>query len=301
MLDYVEMTGEEVEKLIPEQTVFLISVSPIEAHGPHLPLGTDIFVAEALVKRYRDAIRKNFPEVTPVKLPPLFLGSDALPYRGSLSIPAPLLKKVLINLVKGLAFQGFRYLLVADNHGGPRHQMAVEAAARRVWKKYRFHMIDPFGWEYRQMVLRQEGMLNETGLEPGYCGDDEDAHGGSNETSLMLACCPQRVRSCYQEIESSIPPPPNPILKRLASAAGWFSEELEKELVHLAYLTSWIKHPQMKPYLGKPGHASKGAGEAMLQYREKTAMEFLQQAFQGKPPNIQPLLWKLRLFQYLPE
>lgn len=49
VLEYVELCLPEILELDREKTVFLISVSPIEVHGPHLPVGTDVFIAEELM------------------------------------------------------------------------------------------------------------------------------------------------------------------------------------------------------------------------------------------------------------
>ena len=48
-----------------------MAVSPIEVHGPHLPLGTDVFVAEELRRRYAAALQEEFPDYTLVVLPSL--------------------------------------------------------------------------------------------------------------------------------------------------------------------------------------------------------------------------------------
>ena len=143
IMNYVRMSLPEIDALDRGRTIFLMAVSPIEVHGPHLPLGTDVFVAEELLQRYAAALHEEYPDYTLVALPSLYLGSDALPVKGSLSVPAPLLRKVLLAYVKGLAAQGFRYLFLADNHGGPRHQMATEAASRRAWRRHRFCLVNP--------------------------------------------------------------------------------------------------------------------------------------------------------------
>ena len=40
-----EMTYEQVEKLVEQEAIVLFPVGIIEEHGPHLPLGTDIYLA----------------------------------------------------------------------------------------------------------------------------------------------------------------------------------------------------------------------------------------------------------------
>ena len=78
VLEYVDLTLEELKSLAEkaEKTVFTMAVSPIEVHGPHLPLGTDILIATAVRDRVQSRVSQKDPDVTFVNLPPLF-GSDA--------------------------------------------------------------------------------------------------------------------------------------------------------------------------------------------------------------------------------
>lgn len=301
LLSYVRMTLPEIEALDRSRTIFLMAVSPIEVHGPHLPLGTDVFVAGELLRRYAAALQQEYPEYTLVTLPPLYLGADALPVKGSLSVPAPLLKKVLLSYVKGLAAQGFRFLFLADNHGGPRHQLGIESASRRAWRKYRFYLINPFNHEFRLMVRHDPAFLEETGLGPGTCGDDADAHAGTNETSLMLRVDPEQVRDSWRTVSPSLPPPPARVVLFLGRVLSIFSRTLGGDLEHLAYTLAWVRDPRMKPYMGAPARAGAGAGEAMLQARTRIAMDFFRRALRGEEIRIAPLLWGLRFLQVLPE
>lgn len=309
VLEYVELCLPEILELDREKTVFLISVSPIEVHGPHLPVGTDVFIAEELMGRYVSELGKNHPELTLVKLPSLYAGSDALPVPGSLSVPAPHLEGILTAYGQGLAKQGFRYLFVADNHGGPRHQMAIEASARKLWRKHRFYLIDPFGLVFRYMVQHDPDFMQRTGLGPGECGDDPDSHAGTNETSLMLACCSEKVGRDFREVEPSLPPPLRggsafvAGLGRLIGLLG--GRKLGRDLKKpLANTLAWVSDPNMKPYMGDPGKASHEAGEAMLAARVEVAMELFEKALAsgGKEPvHIEPMLWGVRFLRKLPE
>ncbi len=313
VMEYVEMSLPELRALNPGKTVFIISVSPIEVHGPHLPVGTDVFIADDLAERYMAELHKRRPELVFVRLPSLYVGSDALPVAGSLSVLAVHLEGVLKAYGKGLAKQGFRYLFVADNHGGPRHQMAAEAAARALWRKHRFYLIDPFGADFRYMVQHDAGFMSRTGLGPGACGDDPDSHAGTNETSLMLACSPQRVREDYRNVKSSLPPARRGAAKFVGGLATVVrllgGRTLGRDLDHLANTLAWVGDPEMVPYMGDPSKATREAGEAMLAARVEAAMGLFERALAGgaepesmrEPVHIEPMLWGLRIMRRLPE
>src|SRR2546425_11730799 len=48
--DMADMTWEEVRDLDRARTVAILPVGAIEAHGPHLPLGTDGIIARAMAR-----------------------------------------------------------------------------------------------------------------------------------------------------------------------------------------------------------------------------------------------------------
>lgn len=298
VLEYCKLTLTDLQALRKDKSLFLMQVSPIEVHGPHLPLGTDVYVSGELMNRYMTAISGKYPDLDLVVMPPLFAGSSPLPVKGSIAVPATTLESLLFAFVKGLADQGFRYLLLADNHGGPAHQMAIEAAARKAWRKYRFYLIDPFNADFRKMVECDPEFLNGTGLARGTCGDDTDSHAGTNETSLMLVTAPEMIKENYRGLPASVPPQTTGaakvvvVLSGIVGSAG--GKRFSGDLKHLANTLAWISQPDMTPYMGDPKKATRAAGEAMLEARVKVAMELVDGALAGKEVQIVPLLWQIK-------
>lgn len=302
---YEDLALPDLAALDREKTVFLWAVSPIEIHGPHLPVGTDVLVAEELRRRYIAELAVRHPEFTPVILPSLYAGSDALPVKGSLSVPATALEGILTAYAKGLAAQGFKYLLLSDNHGGPRHAMASEAAARTAWRRWRFHLINPFNALYRKMVECDPELLSETGLCPASCGDDADAHAGTNETSLMMVVAKDRIRAGADQLPVSRPVPPAGGARAVAALAGvvraFGGRRFAADLAHLSRTLAWVSATDMVPYMGDPAKASAAAGERMLTAHVNLAMALFDQALSGAPVPLTPLLWRLRAMRRLPE
>lgn len=305
MKEYARLTYPELAALDRERTVFLMCVSPLEVHGPHLPVGTDVFVSGELLRRYAAALAKVHPELEPVAMPSLFAGCDPLPFPGSVSVPPAVLEGHLLSLARSLAGQGFKYLVLADNHGGPRHQLAIESAARRAWRRHRFHLIDPFGAVYRAMVQHDPELLASTGLVPGCLGDDPDAHAGTNETSLMLAACPELVKEDYRTLPASRPPARSAARTALGAVAGLLralgARETADDLRHLGETLAWVSDPDKLPYMGDPSKASAEAGEAMYRSHIQAMLGLLEEALAGRPPSIRPLLWSVRFLKALPE
>ncbi len=64
VLRFEELTWKQVDSLDREKSLFVISVSPIEQHGPHLPLGMDFFnghrIARTVAKSSKPTTRNIF-------------------------------------------------------------------------------------------------------------------------------------------------------------------------------------------------------------------------------------------------
>jgi creatinine amidohydrolase len=273
MLEYLELTRDEIAALDREKTVFLSAVAPVEVHGGHLPAGTDLFVADAMLRRTVNALEGW----TPVRLPDILLGAQAIPAFGSFRVRGRLLEAALLSWGENLSALGFKYWMAFDNHGGATHQLAEASAARRL-KRKGFSLIVPFVWIFRDMVDGTTGI----GLPPGYDGGAEDAHAGTNETSLMLALSPGRVRPRWKELPRWQPSKP--------TFMGNFGRALGQPLLGMAM--DWFAAPDNPHYVGCPAEASAEAGERMAAYHLEKGLELLDAAKRGRyvPPRPYPHL-----------
>ncbi|MEX0974983.1 MAG: creatininase family protein [Bacillota bacterium] len=305
-LEYVDLTLRDLPSLDRDKTVFFMSVSPIEVHGPHLPLGTDVMVAEEVRKRVQNELGQSRPDLTLVNMPPLYCGSDALPVLGSISVQAGGLSSVLYDYARALSRQGFKYLVILDNHGGPRHHMGIDAAARRAWSKHRFHLIDPFIETYKRMIRHDPALLSMTGLKDGACGDDADNHAGTNETSLMLAIYGEgREIPGLDQIPASLPSQLRGV-PRLVDSVGAALHSLGAthagtDLKHLAQVLAWTGKKGFLPYMGAPSAATREAGEAMFRAHVKITIYLLERALAGESGLPTPVLSSLSFLRRLPE
>src|SRR5207247_9165151 len=69
VLDLAQLTWEEVRDLDRAKAVAILPVGAIEAHGPHLPLATDVIIAETMARAA--AARLATHGYDAVLLPPL--------------------------------------------------------------------------------------------------------------------------------------------------------------------------------------------------------------------------------------
>lgn len=294
---YLELTYTELAALDRERTVLLGAVSPVEVHGPHLPLGTDLFVAEELRDRVADAILERRPDWHAVLLPTLAAGSDPIPLPGSVEIAPGVLEGLVSGWARALSSQGFRYWVLLDNHGGPHHQLAIESAGKKAAANG-LRLISPFHTEFRKMVALDPAFLAGTGLERGTVGDVTDSHAGTNETSLMLAARPDQVRPSYADLGPGRVSPPKGVPRALRSFGRLLARvgaaDAATDFHFISSALAWISDPAMESYQGSPRRATPEAGERMLAHRTEIAVELFERAVRGAPVETRPLGWSIR-------
>jgi creatinine amidohydrolase len=205
ILRLAELSFPRIEALDRERTVALFAVSPLEEHGPHLPVGTDLFHAEyfneALAKRIVDAK----PGWTAVIGPPVPIGASAFDKAGTLLVRARTVRNAALDYGGALARHGFRFIVVTNGHGGPRHIVALEEAAAAVSRRYGVRMLSvsgPILWNLLRghFTERLEPLLG----RPLTAAEREalrgDAHGGLWETSLLMRVRPNLVDPAHRSL-----------------------------------------------------------------------------------------------------
>jgi creatinine amidohydrolase len=301
-LNYVDLTYLELDSLDRNNTVFMSAISPLETHGAHLPLGTDIFIAEKLRDIIAEKITSKYPELQVVYLPTLALGADAIPVKGSVRVRYKAILGALLDTGYTLSSFGFKYWILTDNHGGPHHQMAIELAARELAGK-NLNLLAPFNTLFRRMVAHDPDLLAKTGLGPGNCGDTADSHGGTNETSLMLFVAPEKIREIWKQTgpgrESAKQLPYHLLsgVSKLLRTLG--ANDAATDFEFLADALTWVGDPNMEPYQGDPSLATREAGEKMLNYHADLGVEMFEQARSGKQVKQKPLGWSIRAIRDL--
>lgn len=178
--DWQQLTSDDLARLDPETAITLLPVAAVEQHGPHLPLGTDAFIGQGIIKALpRDAAES--PQV--LLLPPLAVG-DSLEHQafpGTLSLGAETLIAVWLDIGRSVARAGVRKLVLFNSHGGQSRLLDIVALRLRA--------------ELGMLVVRCSYFA--FGMPPGLFAEDELAHGfhgGEVETSLMLHLHPSLVR-----------------------------------------------------------------------------------------------------------
>jgi creatinine amidohydrolase len=123
------MTWPAVRDLPAARTIAVLPTGAIEAHGPHLPLGTDVIIAEAMARAGADRLSTRGFQV--LLLPALVMAPApfASEFAGTLDTPAEATTMIVTGIVRSLASHGVRVVAIANAHHDPAHVDALRRAA----------------------------------------------------------------------------------------------------------------------------------------------------------------------------
>ncbi|MDQ3999884.1 MAG: creatininase family protein, partial [Actinomycetota bacterium] len=108
LLNYLErMTYPQVERLASRTDFALLPVGPPEAHGPHLPLGTDLIAARELCERAARELAGRGTECLIAPLLSYCLAEVASPFPGTITVRAEVVAALVADICRGLARSGF--------------------------------------------------------------------------------------------------------------------------------------------------------------------------------------------------
>jgi creatinine amidohydrolase len=200
-----EMTTPALDALDRARTVVLLTISPLETHGPHLPVGVDAFTARYFAQTVADRLVAARPDWSAVLAPTLHLGSFTFDSVGTVAVRQRVVRDTLVDYGSALARAGFRHILIANGHAGPGHLAALEEASALVSRRHGVTMASFTGHLAWEFMRGRYGAKIEAVLGRPLTADErrafaEDAHGGWWETSLMLLLRPDLVDDSYRTL-----------------------------------------------------------------------------------------------------
>src|SRR5919107_3449288 len=129
-LHYLErMTYPQVGSLAARTDLALLPVGPPEAHGPHLPVGTDLIAARELCERAACNLAARDIECLIATLLPYCLAEVAAPFPGTITVRSEIVTALVADICRGLARSGFRRTLIVSGHAEEENLAALEAGA----------------------------------------------------------------------------------------------------------------------------------------------------------------------------
>jgi len=204
-----ELTWEDVRDLDRARTVALLPVGAIEAHGPHLPLGTDGLIATAMARAAASRLESH--GFGALLLPPLDYSAAPFgaAFAGTLSVAAGTIAALIADLAAEVERHGFAALAIANAHLDPAHLGALAEAVRLAAARGVTRVICP------DLTRREHATRLTEEFRSGAC------HAGRYEGSVVMATRPDLVR---RAIQRSLPPVPASLAQAIRDGRTTFEQ-----------------------------------------------------------------------------
>src|SRR6202011_1597801 len=179
--DWTDIHWPDFAGTSPERWIAVLPLAATEQHGPHLPVGTDVMIAQAYLARVRERLSDTAP-VTFLPVQPVGISTEHIDYPGTLTLPTEVALKTWLSLGECVARAGIKKLVMVTSHGGNSAAMSLVAQDLRA----RCGLLAvTTGWS---RLSAPEGLFSAEELRHGI-------HGGAVETSIMLARYKKHVRT----------------------------------------------------------------------------------------------------------
>jgi creatinine amidohydrolase len=281
-LRWESLTKTQFDAIDRERAVVFVTCSPMEVHGPHLPLGADCLEGEGLAERALRFLPERHQSRSFLRLPFVWAACDGVPQPGTVAFRPSTTIAFLRDMGESLARQGFRNVMVSNFHGSPRHFLAIETACDRV----------------SRLGVRGSELGEVLGHLPGVTPADlaGDTHGGFVETSQLLALHPEWIDPDYKSL-------PRRTVELWLAEQGRDGSRGDRHPRGLASIPRMVRgfkagihYFREESYAGAPGAASAEVGERILDTLAGRTAEAIAEILDGTLPRAQwhSPFWGLR-------
>lgn len=198
----VEMNWPEIAKYANANATVLFPIGVIEEHGPHMCLGTDIYISTALAEMIRDVMTgKGFSAII---APPFYwgiVGGVNSTFPGTFTARKSTVKAMIFDIIQSLKTAGFKNIVGLNAHGDWNHCQTIIEAFKESSESLNVNVY----WQTFEDDLQSQGLSgNEQYVLaiPPYPdlfkvdkqeNDVFDVHAGAFETELMRENFPDLV------------------------------------------------------------------------------------------------------------
>ncbi len=193
------MTYVEIEEAGQKKTPVLLPAGVIEEHGPHLPLGVDVYGSYLRCRMIKSELEKRGIRI--LIAPPFYWGVNMATngFGGSFVSREETVISVIWDILASFKRWGFEKVFFVNHHMDGSH---IEALDKAIQKAREDLNIGAY-WLFDVFIARRLGYKGDeahlvlyTNLNPPAPAPQHlDLHGGSGETSFMLDVLPELVKS----------------------------------------------------------------------------------------------------------
>lgn len=169
---------EFVEAVEKSANTVILPIGVFEKHGPHMPLGTDLYTAREIALR---AAEKDYTVVFPWYY--FSQINEARHQPGTIAYSPELIWDILQETLDELSRNGFKKIIIMNGHGGNNSFLNYFGMAQLSEKRdYSLYWFQP---SYDPEVIKRAEALTQH--------DPYDQHAGNRETSEVKAIVPDLV------------------------------------------------------------------------------------------------------------
>jgi len=173
-----EMSSTEFAEAVKKDPVVILPFGALEAHGSHLPLGTDAIQPWAVAE---EVAERTGCLIAPIV--PYGQHSSTKRMPGTVGVRMETLKAIAVDLVESFYYHGVRKIVLLTGHAGTIHMAALKSAAEElVWAHEDLKLMVLTDYDYAYQMKAE------------VCEGEEDGHGGIIETSRIMAYRPDLVK-----------------------------------------------------------------------------------------------------------
>ena len=175
--EWASLSWPAFRDLTRAQTVAVLPLGALEAHGPHLPLGTDLVIAEAMARAGAERLSRRDCGVVLLPAMPFAPAPFAAAFAGTIDASGAGTEAIIEAVAASAVRHGVSLTAIANAHHDPAHVAAIRAAVSTSSHPIVFPDLTRRRWASR---LTEE-------FQSGAC------HAGRYESSVLLAAAPHLV------------------------------------------------------------------------------------------------------------
>lgn len=248
---FQNQTWKEAREAIARGVVVILPIGSTEAHGPHLPLATDVIISEEMSLRAAEKLNGRGVETLVLPAIAYSVTDFSADFPGTISIRKQTSIALIHDICVSLYEQGAQLIAVANSHLEPDHIASITEAIEKVRLATGRTVAFPDKRRRRWAATLTEEFRR------------GDCHAGSYETSLVMTARPELVR---EDIRQSLDRVPISIAEKIREGARTFTDAGGSEA-----------------YFGDPGAASREEGEAMYEALSDMIVASVLEAMQVGP------------------
>ncbi len=177
-----DLTWEDVARLDLARTVAVLPVGATEAHGPHLPLDTDVVIATAMAEAGARRLAAHGIDTVILDCLQYAPAGFAAAFPGTIDIGEATFAALLADIAASVRRAGIGTLAIANAHFDPGNLRALRGVVSAMGAGASMKIVFP------DVTRRPWGGRLTAEFKSGAC------HAGQYEGSIVLARAPERVR-----------------------------------------------------------------------------------------------------------